>query len=192
MDSSSLFNGWPALVRVLVVGILAYASLVVLLRVSGKRTLSRMNAFDLVVTVALGSTLATVLLSRSVALADGILAFGVLIFLQYGITWLSVRSDAVQHLVKAQPALLFHKGVFQDGAMKRERVTREEILAAIRQQSMSAVEDVEAVVLETDGSMTVLQRSSGKDSSLVNVRMLQNADEPSLPPHGASPRGAAG
>ena len=49
--------------------------LVIFLRLSGKRTLSKMNAFDLVVTVALGSTLATVLLTKDVALADGALAF---------------------------------------------------------------------------------------------------------------------
>ena len=65
------FDGWAGLLRVLVVGALAYAALVLLLRVSGKRTLSKMNAFDLVVTVALGSTLATVLPSRDVALAEG-------------------------------------------------------------------------------------------------------------------------
>ncbi len=65
------FDSWSAMGRTVVVGVLAYLALVLLLRVSGKRTLSKMNAFDLVVTVALGSTLATVLLSTSVALARG-------------------------------------------------------------------------------------------------------------------------
>lgn len=63
-------------------GVLAYVALVVLLRVSGKRTLSKMNAFDLVVTVALGSTLATVLMAKDVALAEGVFAFALLIGLQ--------------------------------------------------------------------------------------------------------------
>lgn len=62
------FNAWSDIGRVLVVGGLAYAGLVLLLRLTGKRTLSKMNAFDLVVTVALGSTLATILLSKDVAL----------------------------------------------------------------------------------------------------------------------------
>ena len=53
------FDSWAGLGRVLVVGVLAYSALVLLLRISGKRTLTKMNAFDLVVTVALGSTLAT-------------------------------------------------------------------------------------------------------------------------------------
>ena len=103
---------------------LAYIALVVLLRVSGKRTLSKMNAFDLVVTVALGSTLATVLLSKNVALLEGVLAFALLIFLQFVITWLSVRA-----------------------------------------QGIGSLEDVEAVVLETDGTFTVLRSVGKADSS---------------------------
>jgi uncharacterized membrane protein YcaP (DUF421 family) len=100
------FDGWTGLLRVAVVGTLAYAALVLLLRVTGKRTLSKLNAFDLVVTVALGSTLATVLLSKDVALAEGVLAFALLILLQFAITWLSVRSERLQGLVKAEPQLL--------------------------------------------------------------------------------------
>lgn len=61
------FNGWFALVRTAVVGVLAYVALIVFLRLSGKRTLSKMNAFDLIVTVSLGSTLATIALSADVA-----------------------------------------------------------------------------------------------------------------------------
>ena len=91
MDSL-FFNGWNGLLRTLVIGVFAYAALVGLLRLSGKRTLSKMNAFDLVVTVALGSTLATVLLSKDVALLEGVLAFAVLIGLQFLVTWSSVRA----------------------------------------------------------------------------------------------------
>ncbi len=75
------FQNWSGLLRTVVVGVLAYVALVALLRVSGKRTLSKMNAFDFVVTVALGSTLATILLSKNVALAEGVVAFAVLISL---------------------------------------------------------------------------------------------------------------
>src|SRR5690554_5187638 len=100
------FSDWSSLLRVVVVGTLAYAGLVILLRISGKRTLSKMNAFDLIVTVALGSTLATVLLSKSVVLAEGITAFFLLIALQYLITWSSMRVPHVESLVKAEPSLL--------------------------------------------------------------------------------------
>ncbi|WP_238388177.1 hypothetical protein [Hymenobacter sediminis] len=67
----AFFSSWTSIARTLIVGVAAYAGLIILLRASGKRTLTKMNAFDLVVTVALGSTLATVLLTKSVALAAG-------------------------------------------------------------------------------------------------------------------------
>jgi uncharacterized membrane protein YcaP (DUF421 family) len=159
------FDGWMTLGRTALVGTLAYLALVLLLRVSGKRTLSKMNAFDFVVTVALGSTLATVLLSTSVSLARGVLAFAVLIFLQFIITWLSARSPQVRRLVKAEPTLLVHKGEFLTGAMKRERVTKEEVRAALRAQGASAVEEVEAVVLETESSFSVVMHASGESAS---------------------------
>ncbi|WP_207459163.1 YetF domain-containing protein [Azospirillum sp. SYSU D00513] len=150
------FNGWAGLGRVLVVGILAYAALVLVLRVSGKRTLTKLNAFDLVVTVALGSTLATVLLSKSVALAEGVLAMTLLVGLQYSITWLSVRSPGFQELIKAHPTMLVYRGSFLPAALKQERVTREEVMAVLRSQGLTGLDKVFALVLETDGSFSVL------------------------------------
>lgn len=89
------------------------------LRISGKRTLSKWNAFDFVVTIALGSTLATVLLSKQVALAEGVLAFALLIALQFAITSLSVRSSVVRRLIKAEPTFLLAQGQFLHRAMKQ-------------------------------------------------------------------------
>ncbi len=164
------FDSWGGLVRVVVVGVLAYIGLVLLLRVSGKRTLSKMNAFDLVVTVALGSTLATILLSRSVALAEGLVALALLIFLQFAVTWSSVRSSTVQRLVKDEPTLLFYEGRFLRDAMRTERVTEEEIEAALRQQGIAKLEEVGAAVLETDGSVTIIPGAdSNSASTLTNV-----------------------
>ena len=166
------FDSWLGLLRVLVVGTLAYVGLVALLRVSGKRTLSKMNAFDLVVTVALGSTLATVLLSKDVALLEGVLAFALLILLQLAITWLSVRSERVQALVKAQPRLLLHRGRLLPEALRAERVTEEELRAAVRAQGAGSLEELDAVVLETDGTLSVLKSVGGRSSgsAIANVR----------------------
>lgn len=157
------FDNWTGLGRVLVVGTLAYLALVLTLRVSGKRTLSKLNAFDLVVTVALGSTLATVLLSKDVALAEGVLAFVLLALLQFGLARLSVYSRAVEGLVKSEPTLLLHRGRFLDGAMREERITREEILAALRGSGLSDPEQASAVVLESDGSISVVPRDREGD-----------------------------
>lgn len=153
------FDSWYGLVRVVVVGGLAYGSLVLLLRISGNRTLSKMNAFDLIVTVALGSTLATILLTERVALIEGVVGMALLIGLQWSVTWLSVRSPTVSDLVKSEPVLLLFDGRMLSGQMRRARVTEDEVLAAIRGHGSASLDDVRAVVLETDGSFSVVRRS---------------------------------
>ena len=166
-----LYDGWQSLFRIFIVGVLAYVTLVLLLRLSGKRTLSKMNAFDLVVTVALGSTLATVLLSESVALADGALAFALLLGLQFVVTWSSVRARWVRQLVTGEPAMLLHRGDFLPSALRHARVTQDEIRAAVRAAGLPSLMDAEAVVLETDGSFSVIRRGEGRDlSSLDGVQ----------------------
>ena len=64
------------------------------------------------------------LLSKDVALVEGVLAFAVLIALQFVIAWLSVRSAMVRRLVKSEPTLLWHQGTWLPEAMAAERVTR--------------------------------------------------------------------
>lgn len=164
------FDSWFHLVRVLIVGTLAYAGLILMLRFTGKRTLSKMNAFDLVVTVALGSTLATVLLSKDVTLAEGLLALALLCLLQFAVAFASVHSPAFQKVVKAEPALLFHRGEFLRRAMRRERMTEEEILAAVRSSGIGRLADVGAVVLETDGSISVIGAEPQPLTALRTVR----------------------
>ena len=164
-----IFLGNPTyLVRVLIIGILAYVALVIILRLSGKRTLSAMNAFDFIVTVALGSTLASVITSRDVSLAEGILALGLLVGLQYIVSWFSVRSERVQKAVKSEPRLLFHDGEFLHDAMRRERIAKSEIRQALRSEGVGSLESVRSIVLETNGNLSVLQKSDGT-GSLVDV-----------------------
>lgn len=163
------FNSWEGIWRILIVGLLSYAALVLLLRVSGKRTLSKMNAFDLVVTVALGSILATILLNKKVALLEGISAFFILIFLQYLVAWISVRSIRFKKLIKSNPQLLFYKGQYLHEKINNERILEVEILQAARSSGIHSMEDVEAVVLETDGSMSVIKKTESPGDTLENV-----------------------
>jgi uncharacterized membrane protein YcaP (DUF421 family) len=166
------FGDWQSLFRILIVGVPAYIALVFFLRFSGKRTLSKMNAFDLVVTVALGSLLATVLLSEDVALVEGALSFALLLGLQFAVTWSSVRAHWVRQLVTGEPVMLLHRGDFLPSALRQARVTQDEIRSAVRAAGLASLVDAEAVVLETDGSFSVVRRSEGADglSSLDGVR----------------------
>ena len=172
-----LFSNGSALMRTLIIGALAYINLIVLLRLSGRRTLSKMNAFDLVVTVALGSTFATILLNKDVSLAQGTLAFALLIALQYGVTWSSVRAGCVRKLVTGEPALLFYQGQFLAHAMRASRVTEDEIRSAIRAAGYAALDEVDAVVLETDGSFSVVKSASQQNRSALSDVATDNKGE---------------
>jgi uncharacterized membrane protein YcaP (DUF421 family) len=151
-----LFHGWSGLVRTAVVAVLAYVGLVLFLRISGKRTLSKLNAFDLVVTVALGSILATTLLNKSVALAEGLLALACLIGLQYLVTWSSVRFRWVREGVRSESTILVRNGQPLEDVLRRERITEDEATSAVRDAGGRTLAEAEVVILESDGSLTAI------------------------------------
>ena len=155
-------------IRTITVGVLAYVGLVTFLRIAGKRVLTKLNAFDLVVSVALGSTLATVLLDTNITLPEGLLAFVTLIGLQYIISITAMYSDSFNKLIKSEPKLLFLEGQFLRKAMKKERIKEIEILQVIRSSGLGSIDEAKAIVLETDGSMSVI--SNEPKDSLDNVK----------------------
>ncbi|GAB2885337.1 DUF421 domain-containing protein [Nocardioides pacificus] len=159
------FDTWSDIVRVLLVGPASYALLVVVLRVSGKRTLAKLNAFDLVVTVALGSTLATIFLSKDVSWSEGAAALIVLAGLQYVVAALTARLPGGRSVVTARPTLLLRDGRLLDGALRQQRVTADEVRQAIRASGSGEVGAVGAVVLESDGTLSVIPASRAGDRS---------------------------
>ncbi|EMR03450.1 DUF421 domain-containing protein [Cesiribacter andamanensis] len=165
MDDIAFFwSGWAPLLRIVVVGSLTYVSIIAILRLSGKRTLASMNAFDFVVTVALGSAYGRILTAKQVSLAEAITTFALLAVLQMMLSRLESKNWFHQ-LITAQPTLLFYRGRFMEKAMQEQRVRKDALLSAVRQNKLSSLEEVEAIVLETDGSVSVIQRSDRSDQS---------------------------
>ncbi|WP_300533976.1 DUF421 domain-containing protein [Sphingosinicella sp.] len=165
-----LFDNYHGLIRVAVISVMAYAALVFVLRFAGKRALAKLNAYDLVVTIALGSTLATVLLTRNVAFAEGLLAFFMLALLQWCVARLSIAFPQFRSLIRSQPRLLLSDGQYQHDAMVDERVTASEVDAAIRKAGVGRRERIAAVVLETDGSMSVIEKDDKPSTVLGDVK----------------------
>lgn len=160
-----IFDSWTALIHTLVAGTFAYIGLIILLRVSGKRTLSKWNAFDFIVTIALGSILGSTLLLRDVSLTTGLFGVAVLVILQFCISWLSVHTAGVQEWVKGNPTLLVYRGKIQHQTLRHERITESEIRVAVREKGFAALEDVEAVVLETNGNFSVIEELKDPSAS---------------------------
>ena len=169
-----LFDNWLGVLRVLLVSIAAYAALILVLRLAGKRSLAKLNAFDLVVTVALGSTLATVLLTKDVPLVEGALAFAMLAGLQWAVARASIAWPAFRRLVRAEPRLLVERGRYLQDALRDERVTAGEVDEAIRKSGLGRIERAAAVVLETDGSLSVIAGEDGEE--LTALRAVRGTD----------------
>lgn len=148
------------LIGIVIAGVIIYIALVFLLRISGKRTLSKWNAFDLVVTIALGSSFSSALLTQNISIPEAIVALALLIMLQFLVTWLSVRSPRLQKLVKSKPSIIFCHGRFLERQMKKKRVTASEIKAAIRSQGYCSLSSILAVVLETDGTFSIVKQNN--------------------------------
>ena len=140
--------------------LLFYILIIVMVRVVGKRTTSEFNNFDWIINVAVGSLAASGILLRNVASIDAIAAIVVLAACQFVTTKLVLRSEDVADIVKAEPTLLTHKGEYLRDAMARTRISEEEIKMALRAAGIGAVADANWVVLETNGTMSVLPRQN--------------------------------
>jgi uncharacterized membrane protein YcaP (DUF421 family) len=164
------FDAWSGVIRVLAVGSAAYVTFVLILRVSGKRTLAKLNAFDLIVTVSLGSTLATITLSSDVSWAEGATALALLAGLQLVVATVASRAPIARDVLTAQPALLVRDGEVIAQALRQQRIALAEVRQAVRGAGRGDLDQVGAVVLETDGSLSVITADHVGDGwSLVDV-----------------------
>ncbi|TYS17606.1 DUF421 domain-containing protein [Rossellomorea vietnamensis] len=162
------FSGFDIIERTIIIAIFSYISLVILLRISGKRTLSKLNAFDLVITVAMGSTLSSILLDKNITWAQGTTAFFMLIALQYVIAKLAVHIDWFNKIIKSHPQVLYQDGGFREGAMKKERVPKKAIFQAARSQGIGSMKKIDTVVLESDGSISIIKKSDKEDKDTLD------------------------
>lgn len=163
------FDDWESLQQIIIKAVVGFAALVFLLRLVGKRSVTKLNAFDLVLVFTVGSILATTILNSQTTLSEGLLALAMLVGLQWLTAWLSTRSARFRSLIKSQPTLLAYDGQLLRDNMKRERVAEVELLAALRQQGVHDVADVKAVVLETEGEISVLKPDGGNPSGSLRI-----------------------
>lgn len=161
MDGSALFfEDWAGIGRAVAVGLCAYAALLGVLRVPGRRTLAKLAAFDLVVTVALGSTFASILRSGLPLAEGGCDGAGAA---HPGAVFGGVPVGPLARFaraVRSEPLLLVRRGAFCRDAMHAARVTEDELHTVLhtvlRGAAHGAVSEVAAVLLESNGAFSVL------------------------------------
>ena len=152
---------WSDALRILVSTVGVYAAVILFIRLNGLRSLSKMSSFDFAVTVAIGSAVASTVLSASVSLAEGVVGLAALILCQRLLSRARASAGA-SALVDNTPVVLMVGTRMLDDALERTRVTREDVLGKLREANVIDLAEVHAVVLEATGDISVLHGSDGK------------------------------
>ncbi|MDX1640251.1 MAG: DUF421 domain-containing protein [Balneolaceae bacterium] len=155
MDSSWIVTTFSSVIMVVVSTLGIYLSLILFTRLAGVRTFSKMSSFDFAVTVAIGSLIATTILTKSPPLFQAIVAMGMLFIIQ--ITIASFRETSfVRNVVDNKPILLMEGPQMLEENMKKAKVTRNDLLGKLREANVTQFSQIKAVVMETTGDISVL------------------------------------
>lgn len=158
-ETAYFFTGWEPLIRILVVGTSLFLSVVLLLRITGNRTLSSLTTFDFVVMVAIGAVFGRALTARDLSYSEAFASITLLVVLQYLLSLFKFHSRTLARAISSPPVVLYSDGTFHEKALHRERLTREDLLSAIRAEGYETFGDVDLLVLETAGRISVIVKA---------------------------------
>tara|TARA_R110002049_G_scaffold139740_2_gene300459 strand:- start:497 stop:1018 length:522 start_codon:yes stop_codon:yes gene_type:complete len=160
-----IFTNLDTLQFIVISTIGIYLSVILLTRVFGKRSFSKMSSFDFACTIAIGSIIASTLLSKSVSLIEGVFGL-IIIFLLQGITAYLRRFSFFSNIVDNKPLFLMKgKEILWDN-LKKAQVTEGDLRAKLREANVIELSEVKAVVFEATGDISVLH--SSKEDKLDN------------------------
>lgn len=164
------FDNIDKLGRIVLTTVMVYVLIVLVTKVSGKRSTSQLNNFDWVVTVMIGSLGASTILLKDVPFIEGVSSILVLYLLQFLVTKYASVSPQFSNFILSEPRIVFYQGQFLPDAMRSERLTRQEIECAMRSQGINNFDDVEAVVFESDAKLTIIPKPTddthGKENTI--------------------------
>ncbi|MFG6593124.1 DUF421 domain-containing protein [Sulfitobacter sp. 1A13368] len=162
------------LARALLLSAIALTWVIIVVRVIGLRTFSKMTAFDFVATVATGSLLAGACQATTwPEFAQPTLAISALLGAQFVIAKIRQASDSFEQAVQNEPVILMREGEIFDAALNETRVARADLIAKLREANALRFSDVRAVVLETTGDISVLHGDTLEEGLLEGARMVE-------------------
>ncbi|SIS48584.1 Protein of unknown function [Zobellia uliginosa] len=148
---------WDAIFAIGLSAVGIYAAVIIMTRICGKRSFSKMSSFDFAMTVAVGSIIATTILSKSVSLVDGIVGIVAVYLLQMGAA-LARRNDMVKKMMDNTPLLLMDGAIILEENLRKGRVAKSDLRAKLREANITELSEVKAVVFETTGDISVLHK----------------------------------
>lgn len=154
------FDNIEKLGRIALTAVMIYVLIVLVTKVSGKRSTSQLNNFDWIVTVMIGSLGASTILLKDIPFIEGATSILVLYLLQFLVTKYASISPVFSNFILSEPRIVFYQGQFLPDAMQAERLTRQEIECAMRSEGINSFDDIEAIVFESDAKLTIIPKPS--------------------------------
>ncbi len=151
-----LTTSWPDIGRIVATGLLVFVALLAYVRVVGLRSFAKMSAVDFAATVAIGSAVASVIISPATSLASGVATLAVLFAIPWALNGARSRSTAVAAVVDNDPRMLMRDGEILYETLRKEGVAIGDLRAKLREANVLQLDQVRAVVLETTGDISVL------------------------------------
>jgi uncharacterized membrane protein YcaP (DUF421 family) len=136
-----------------------YAFVVFIMRVIGRRELSSMTPFDLVLLIVLGDLIQQGLTQDDYSVTGAVLAIGTIASLVVLTSYLSYKSRRARKLFEGEPVVLVERGALVERNLSRERMTPDEVAEEMRQQQIGSIDDVEWAILEANGSISFIKKN---------------------------------
>jgi uncharacterized membrane protein YcaP (DUF421 family) len=140
--------------------ILLFAVLLLVTRIIGKRELSSLQPFDLILLIVLGDAVQQGLTQDDYSVTGAILVIGTLAVLQVFVSYVGFKVVWLRPALEGEPVVLVEDGHVIERNLKRERLTRGELAEAARQQQIESIDDVKWAVLETSGKISFIEKTS--------------------------------
>ena len=147
---------WELLLR----GIIVYAFLLVLIRITGRRQAGMMTPFDFILLLILSNTVQNAMNGGDNSLGGGLFLAGTLVVINWIMLILSRHFRLVHWVLVGRPAFLVRDGEIQEKIMHRERITHHELMSALRTAGLANIEQAKDVILETNGTISVIHRTT--------------------------------
>ncbi len=140
-------------------GVVVYAFLLVAIRVFGRRELGQLTAFDLIVLLTLSNILQNAMIGNDNSLWGGVIGALVLLSANFTVAYAVFRSRRFERLVNGRPKVLIHDGEVQSGAMRSEKLTEQDLMAAVRREGLESISDVHLAISEPNGLISIIART---------------------------------
>ncbi len=142
-----------------------YIVLIVGLRITGKRQLGELQPIELVVTLLISDLAAVPMQENGIPLLNGLVPIAVLISLELILSVCMMKSNGLSRLISGNPVVIIHEGIVQQPALRKLRLTVEDLTESLRQQGFFDLQEIQYAIAETNGSISVFPFSKNQPAT---------------------------